>query len=753
MAGRSSISDALRVAAGTDLPNGTALRTLGQHRLKDFDDPVGLYQVDVDGLRTEFPPLTSLSARFDVMPSELSSFVGRKTEVATIRSLLSETRLLTLTGPGGTGKTRLALEAARASQDEWDHGLAFVALASVSVSALVAATIRGALGFAEEPGRRSVDTLIGKLRHHRMLVVLDNFEQVLEASTFVGELLAGTEQLRVLVTSRSRLHVEGEQEFPVPPMPVPIVGPEVVVRDIADNDLVRLFVARAGQARPGMTLDAGNAAVIARICQRLEGLPLAIELAAARIRLLPPEALLARLSNRLDVLDGRGVSDRRRTLRGTIAWSHDLLATDEQVLFRRLSIFHGGARLQAVETLVPRIATDRAPVVADVLDPLAALIDHSLIRSLEAPGEPRYGMLETIREYGQDRLKAASEYDDLAAAHADWFLGRVHDLAPRFTASPEALDEVEADHANVRAALQYMMAIEDTQRALLGVADLWRFWHLRGHLREGLGVCEDVAALPGADVPTAASAGARYAHASLLYWLGRADEALVGYRESLDSARAAGSRPREAEAQFALAFALMISRRWDDAHAAAQAAEAIYLELDDALGVTNARFTDAYVSSLSGDWERAVSQLRAVQPAIEATNDRFWWLSSRIVLAWTLTRLGRIEESRGILRGNLEGSIDLGDRSSEHITVAALAALAALDGDDERAMLLTGAAEVIAEELGGQAPTELVIGLDAVDLVRERGVSTEEAAIHIQEGRSLSADAARELAREVANMG
>ena len=752
--GQIVISDALRQALGSALPAGASLRSLGDHRLKDFDEAVGLFQVDVEGLRAEFPPLTSLSARFDLVPSELTAFVGRDAELEAVRSLLAETRLLTLTGPGGTGKTRLALEAARTDSDAWPHGLAFVPLATVSDAALVAPTIRGAMGFAEEPGRRSVETLIEKLRRHRLLLILDNFEQVIGAADFVAELLAGTEQLTVLVTSRTGLHLQGEQEFPVPPMAVPIIGSVVDLEAIATNDSVRLFVDRARRAQPRFTLDAHNAAAVAQICQRLEGLPLAIELAAARIKLLAPEALLGRLSRRLDVLDGRGASDRRRTLRGTIDWSHDLLGPDEQVLLRRLAIFSGGVSLEVMEDLAQHLDLPSAPDVADVLDATAVLIDHSLLRQVETSDEPRYVMLETIREYGLERLEAAGEQEAMSRAHARWFLDHVHQLAPKFTTGPEAPDHVESDHSNVRAALRSTIEREDTERALIAVSDLWRFWHLRGHLREGLAVCEQVAAMPGADEPSAAAAGAHYAHASLLYWQGRTDEALAGYRTTLEIARAVGSRPHEADAQFALAFALGISKDWTGAHAASKASETIYEELGDAFGATNARFTDAYVASLSGQWRQAAEQLRDVQLEIEAHGDRFWWLNSRIVLAWTLTRLERFEESREILRGNLEGSIELGDRSAENMTVQALATIAAFDGDEERALRLAGVAESIAEDFGGKAPTELVIGLDPVTLVRERGMmDPDDAARLVLEGRALSTDVARDMAREVANRG
>jgi predicted ATPase len=667
--------------------------------------------------------------------------------------LLSATRMLTLTGLGGTGKTRLALQVARHCEGSYPQGTAFVQLAPISDPDLVATSIRSSLGFAEEPGRRSVETLIEKLKHHEMLLVLDNFEQVLEASAMVSSLLEGTEHLTVMVTSRPALRIEGEQEFAVPPMAVPEPDAATSLDEVAGNESVLLFVDRARRSRPGFKLDDGNAGAVARICHRLDGLPLAIELAAARIKLLSPEALSARLATRLEALSPRSAAgaDRRRTLRGTIDWSHDLLDDVERGVFRRLAIFTGGATLETIEALVPGDDESGLEAFGDVLDPMAALVDHSLLRQIETDAEPRYGMLETIGEYGLERLTDAGEAEAMAGAHARWFLGRAIELSPGFTAGPEGLDEIESELDNVRAALHWTMEQGRTQEALAAAAALWRFWHLRGHLREGLAVCEEVVTLPGADEPTEACAGALYAHASLKYWQGDTEQALEGYLGSLEAATAAGATAREAEAQFALAYAYGIFKDFDKGHAAAARAAELYDVLGDGLGRTNARFADAYLWSLAGRWEEARAGLERVIKEVDAHGDRFWSLNSRIVLAWTLTRLGEVEEAREILRGNLEGSIEFGDRSMENMAVQALATVAALDGDTDIALRLAGVAEAIAEDLGGKAPDELVIGLDPITLAREHGISAAETDRMVLEGRGLGAEEARAMARQIAN--
>ncbi|CAN5810111.1 LuxR family transcriptional regulator [soil metagenome] len=745
--GQVVVSGATRAAAAR-LPQGVTIRGLGLHQLKDFDQAEPLYQLDIDGLRTDFPPLASLSARFERLPTELSSFVGREREVSLASDLLRTTRLLTMTGPGGTGKTRLALQVARHCQESYRQGVAFVPLAPINDADLVPATIRGALGFTEEPGRGSMETLKDRLHDHEMLLVLDDFEQVLPASRHVADLLAGTRQVSVLVTSRAALHLAGEQELAVLPLALPHLGRTIDLEALAATESVALFVERAQRIRPDFRLDAANARSVALICERLDGLPLAIELAAARIKLLPPDQLLARLSRRLEILEtGGGGVDRRRTLRGTIDLSHDLLDPPERVQFRRLAVFTGGATLEAIESVTRAIAGADGPVIADVLAPLGALVDHSLVYLTEAAGEPRYAMLQTIREYGMEQLGAAGEATRIEEAHARWFLARVEERAPRLTASPEALDEIEVDRDNVRAAVRWAIDHGQTELALRAAGWLWRFWHLRGHLREGLATCETVLDLPGVDPASEASARALYARASLLYWQGRPQEARDGYLASLEAAQASGSRPAEAEARFALAYVQAIFKEWSEAHREVREAGRLYEALGDQLGATNTLWADGYFSSLEGDWAAAARIFEATLPEVEAANDSFWMMQHRVTLAWTLQRLDRLDEARALMLKNLEGSLELGDRTMEHMAIQGLASIAAQEGDIERALRLAGAVEVIAEETGGQAPTELVIALDAVTLIREQGVPEEAIDRLVAEGRGMDHHAARALAR------
>ncbi|HEV3485366.1 MAG TPA: adenylate/guanylate cyclase domain-containing protein, partial [Vicinamibacterales bacterium] len=480
--GQVLLSEATRsIVAGT-LPVGVSIRDLGEHRLKDIDEPEHLCQLVIDGLRSDFPPVRALATRFNLLPAELSSFVGRETELESARALLAQTRLLTLTGPGGTGKTRLSIELARSVADDFEDGAAFVPLASISDSTLVPPTIRQTLRLSEESGRTALETLIARLEGREVLLVLDNFEQVVAAASSVAVLLAALPKLKLIVTSRVALRITGEQEFPVPPLAVPTAGDPVDLNKLTRTDSVALFVQRARAFKPDFELAEDNAEAVAAICARLDGLPLAIELAASRIKVLPPAALLDRLSKSLDLLQSTAAdrTDRQRTLRGAIEWSYNLLAEPERMLFRRLAVFVGGFRLEDAEV----VASAAGPLQVDVLDGVSTLVDNSLVRQLGGLDEVRFGMLETILEYGREQLAAAGELEATAEAHAHRILELVEEAEPKLTSSGEWLDRLEANLDNIRAALAWL-GPHDIHEALLAAGRLWRFWHLRGHLREG----------------------------------------------------------------------------------------------------------------------------------------------------------------------------------------------------------------------------------------------------------------------------
>jgi predicted ATPase len=446
-------------------------------------------------------PMTEAARRVVPLPEPLTSFVGRDRELAIVQELLARTRLLTFTGPGGAGKTRLALRLAAELRDSFPDGVRFVPLASITDPTLVPNSIAQALGL-KGVGVPMIERIIDALRERRTLLLLDNFEHLLTAAPLVRDLLGACPALKILVTSRSPLHLSGEQEFVVPPLSHP--GSDLVTapEQLARYEAIALFTERARSIRPEFALRAENAAAVSSICRQLDGLPLAIELAAARIRLLPPQALLARLQHRFELLKSEApeIPARHRTLRGVINWSYELLTPQEQALFRRLAVFNGGHTLAAAEVVCG--AGETAP--SALLDGLASLVAHSLIRQQEQPdGEARFVMLETIREYGLERLRTCGEEAEARGSHLRYFLALALEAEPHLSSGQQVawLNTLQREHDNLRAALDHALASGEMGSAAHLAAALGRFWLMRSHLAEGEERLRRVLAAGGEDIP------------------------------------------------------------------------------------------------------------------------------------------------------------------------------------------------------------------------------------------------------------
>ena len=489
--GQVLLSQTTRDLVEHDLPAGVSLRDLGEHHLKDLEQPISLYQLVIAGLPADFPPLKTRDRRSDTLPVQLTPLIGREHEVTTVVRLLrrDNVRLVTFTGPGGTGKTRLALQVASELADVFVGGVFFVSLASISDPMLVMPTIARALGIRDGVGQPALGRLVEVLQQKQVLLLLDNFEQVVEAAPQVMELLTSCPQLKLLVTSREVLHVRSEREFAVPPLALPDPTNLPKLAALARTPSVALFLQRAQAARPEFKLTSTNARAVAEICVRLDGLPLAIELAAARMKLLSPQALLARLDRPLNMLTGvaRDVPARQQTLRNTIEWSYQLLNAREQRLFRWLSVFVNGCTLQAAEA----ICTGPDDEAGLMLDSVASLVDKSLLQRVEQTQEgsedQRLLMLETIREYGLEALTANGEGDAARQAHAGYFLQLAEEAEPALKGPLliDWLDRLEREHDNLRAALQWALEKGRGEIALrLGIA-LERFWVVRGIRNEG----------------------------------------------------------------------------------------------------------------------------------------------------------------------------------------------------------------------------------------------------------------------------
>jgi predicted ATPase/class 3 adenylate cyclase len=492
--GQVLLSQTIRELVQNTLPERVSLRDLGEHRLKDLQRPSHLYQLIIEGLPADFPPLKTLDNSLNNLPVQPTSLIGREKELAALLNILQrkEVRLLTLTGPGGTGKTRLGLQIAAELIDGFADGVYFVNLAHLSDPTLVVSTIAKTLGLKETGEQPLHDLLKGYLRDKHLLLLLDNFEQVASAALQVADLLATCPQLKIIVTSRAVLHVRGEQEFPVPPLAVPDPTRVSDLIALSHYEAVELFVSRAQAVKPEFQLSKTNAPTIAEICARLDGLPLAIELAAARIKLLPPQALLARLGRPFAVLTG-GPHDapaRHQTLRNTIAWSYNLLEAQEQRLFRQLATFVGGCTLEAIEAVCTVLETS-IPTI-EIVDSVTSLIDKSILQQTEQESEqPRLVMLETIREYGLEALETSGEMEATRQAHALYYLAMAEKAEPELVGPEQAvwLERLEQEHDNLRAALEWSLGPGENghrrEIALRLGGALRRFWIVYGHWSEG----------------------------------------------------------------------------------------------------------------------------------------------------------------------------------------------------------------------------------------------------------------------------
>src|SRR5215204_3556721 len=509
--GQTLLSSATWKLVHDRLPEDTELRDLGERRLKDLIRPERIFQLIASDLPPSFPPLKTLDARLNNLPSQPTPLVGREREVAGVCRLLrgGGVRLLTLTGPGGMGKTRLALQVAADLVDEFEDGVFFVPLAPISDPDLVVPTVARTLDITETSGRTPEEALKDYLRNKEMLLVLDNFEQVVEAAPLVGELLSACPALKVLATSRTVLRIYGEQEFTVPPLELPAPSHPQPLERLTQYEAVRLFVERAQAAKADFSVTNDNAPAVAEICHRLDGLPLAIELAAARIKVLSAQKILEHLGNRLKLLTGgaRDLPERQRTLRSTIEWSYGLLEEGEKVLFARLSVFAGGRTLEAIEAICD--AEGDLPV--DVLDGLASLVDKSLLKQEEGVGgEPRFVMLETIHEFAREKLEGSGEAEDLRRLHARYFLALAEEAEPALEGSQQQvwLDRLEEEHDNMRTVLSWSLGQgQDAELALRIGAVLGEFWYLRGYWSEGRRWLEEALTKSGR-TPTAARARA-----------------------------------------------------------------------------------------------------------------------------------------------------------------------------------------------------------------------------------------------------
>jgi non-specific serine/threonine protein kinase len=609
------------------------------------------------------PDVLPFAATPPALPASLTSFIGREREAARIDALLERGRLVTLTGPGGMGKTRLAVRVAAAQTGRFQDGVHFVWLVPVTDAALVPQTIAQTLGLRDAGGVTHAERLIGHLRERRALLVLDNFEHLLQAAPFVAQLLAACHGVAVLATSRAPLGIRGEHELPVPPLAVATPEEMLAPERLADpGDAVRLFVDRAQAVRPDFDLTPENATAVAWICKRLDGLPLAIELAAARTRLLPPRALLARLDQRLDVLksDARDLPERHRTLREVIGWSHGLLGASEQRFFRRLAVFAGGFTVGAAEALSAASGEGQ-----DVLEPLTALVSHSLLRQDEQPdGEPRFAMLETIHAFARERLAEAGEEDVARRAHLEMMLAIAEAAAPHLRGPEQVtwLEQLEREHDNLRAALEYAIERGHVDEAIrLGEA-LVRFWIGRGFLTEGRDRIQRILTAAGATRHPIARARLLSSYGVMTSTQGAPGEAAQRFEEAQCLFRDAGDERSVAVTLNHLSWSMYLTGEPTRAIALAEDALAIHQRFDDARGITLAHNNLGWVLFFHrGALALAREHFEISLRGHHALGDPRGVAFSATILAAVETWMGNIERARALMQEAVDAVYRAGD--------------------------------------------------------------------------------------------
>jgi len=704
--GQVLLSQTTRHLVEHHLPAGVSLRDLGEHRLKDLPQKSHLFQLVIADLPADFPPLKTLDTNPHNLPVQPTPLIGREREVAAVQQLLlrEDVRLLTLTGPGGGGKTRMALHAAAELSDHFTDGISFVNLAPISDADLVVPTIAQTLGVKESPTRSMAEQLQDFLQAKLLLVVLDNFEQVVSAACILSDLLARCSHLKLLVTSRAVLHLAAEHEFAVPPLSLPDLNhlPDLVT--LSQYEAVALFIARAQALKPDFQMSTASAPAVAEICTRLDGLPLAIELAAARIKLLPPPALLARLGQRLAVLTS-GVRDapaRQQTLRKTIDWSYQLLDAEEQRLFRRLSIFVGGCTLQAIEAICAALDT-QTPAVS-VLDGVASLIDKSVLRQIEQEAaEPRFVMLETVREYGREALAAAGEAKVTHQAHAAYYQTLAEAAEQAWNGPQQAVwfGRLEQEHDNLRAAMNWLLEQREAEMALrLGTA-LWWFWYAQEHLHEGWNkLSRALERSEGVAAPLRARA--LWATGSLAGSLGYVERGEVLCQESLALFREIGDTQGMGDATFHLAH--IAFARWDLAAARKLFEESLVFlrETGDKTLTAWALGALALVVLYQGEYARVHPLAEQAREICREVGDTTGVTMSLMTLARVVFWQGDLVRAQTLAEEGLAIASETGTTSAEALALALHGEIALAQGETATARRLIEHSHTLWQKVGNQ---------------------------------------------------
>lgn len=653
------------------LDDGLALRDLGSHRLRDLARPIQVHQLVAPELADDFPPLRSLSSLPNNLPLQLSSFIGRERELAAVLERLAEHRLVTLTGIGGAGKSRLALQAAAARLSHDADGAWLVELAPVREPGQVPHAVAATLGLVERPGRSAGELVREHLVGKRLLLILDNCEHLLDqAAAFADGVLQQCAGVRILATSREALGIAGEASYQVPSLELP--ADTAAPAALSQIESVQLFVERARAARAGFALSGENAAQVVQICRRLDGIPLAIELAAARVRAMSPEQIAARLDDRFRLLTGgsRTALPRQQTLQGLIDWSYDLLEEDERLLLARASVFVGGFTLEAAEAVC-----GTAPLEAwQVLDLLTSLVDKSLLVFDEEPAS-RYRLLETVRQYAREKLGAGEAAVALRSRHGEYYADWLRSLEPSFSGAGqvEVMRQITADHDNLRSALDWWTAGPTADQAAgLAVRLAW-FWFVRGHWSEGVERLSRMLNMPELGPVARVQVLRRLGQLETLR--GRGGEAAAAAEEALALDRLHGTPASLASTVNLLANVCFHWRQFDRALELYREGLALMTELDDPEGRAVALTGLANIALEHEQYDDAERYQREVLTIFRVLDHSLGQAAAMANLANSLAYLGRLDEARALVEQAQEINRRIGNPKGAAVNAATLGLL------------------------------------------------------------------------------
>ncbi len=706
--GQVLLSEATQAVTGNSLPAGTSLRDLGLHRLKDLQQPEQVWQLTAPNLPSDFPPLRSLSLYDNNLPQQVTSFIGREKELAEVENLLTKTRLLTLTGSGGTGKTRLSLQVVADRLEDYPDGVWLVELAPLGDPSLIPQTVAAVLGVRETPGDTLTDTLTAALNEKRLLVLLDNCEHVLDACARLADtLLRSCPHVRILASSREGLGIAGESAYRVPSLSLPDLKQPITLESLSHYESVRLFVERAVAVKSDFSVTLQNASALASVCSRLDGIPLAIELAAARIRSMTVEELGKRLDDRFRILTGgsRTALPRQQTLRALIDWSYNLLEANQKTLLARLCVFAGGWTLEAAEG----VCSGESVEAWEMLDLLTALADKSLVIA-EVQGETtRYRLLETVRQYARDRLAESEAGRSAREMHRDYFLTLAEDIQPKLNGPEQAhwLDVLETEHDNLRVALTFCLeegegerAEESEEKGLRLGAALQVFWHVRGHVSEGR---EQLAALlshPAAQRRTKARADALNGAGGLAYNQGDYASARSLYEESLRIRQELGDKQGIAGSLNNLGFVAVAHGNYTSARTLCEEALIINREIGNRAWEANNLFNLGNVAKDKGDYVSARDLLEESLIIRRELGDKSGIANSLNGLGVVARTQGDYASARSLYEESLGIYRELGNRGGIAGSLNNLGNAAEAQGDYASARTLLQEALEIQWELG-----------------------------------------------------